>query len=348
MADKKKDLQKKSEENLEELLSKGDELIEELNNYFKDGLEEITKDIEALYGKFSEENNLSNNKAVELIKGSEYKRWRMTMEEYLKKIDLTSDRNLILELNTLTIRKRISRLEALQAEILAHISLLAQDEEKYLTDLLTNSLENSYYKSMYEEYRLNNPKVMELMDKNIVKLSKEEINNVLTFPWSGSTYGDIIWDNAFIITKKTKRILAQNIITGKPIKELVDELAKTYYKGNKVNAERLVRTELAYIKGQADVMVYDKLEVEKYEILATLDARTSPTCQREDGNVYNVKDIKVGVNYPPFHTWCRTTTIKYREDNKERTRLAKNKYGKNVKVPLNMKYADWLEWVKSE
>ena len=180
------------QEQFEELLSKGDELIEELNNYFEDGLEEITKDIEALYGKFSEDNNLSNNKAVELIKGSEYKRWRMTMEEYLKKIDLTSDRNLILELNTLTIRKRISRLEALQAEILAHISLLAQDEEKYLTDLLTNSLENSYYKSMYEEYRLNNPKVMELMDKNIVKLSKEEINNVLTFPWRVS---EVAFDN---------------------------------------------------------------------------------------------------------------------------------------------------------
>lgn len=346
MADK--NLQKKSEENLEQLLKNGDKLLKDLKDYFNEGLDNITKDIEALYGRFSEQNNISKNEAMALIQGDEYKRWKMSMEEYLKKIDMTGDNALLLELNTLAMRKRINRLEALQAELTANMSILAQNEEKYITELLSNSLEESYYKSMYEEYLMKEPKALELLENNNVKLSRGQLTNALTYPWSGSTYKELIWDNAFVLTKKTKKIIAQNILSGKSISKLTDELAKTFMNGNKLNAERLIRTELAYIKGQADVLVYDKLEVKKYRILATLDNRTSPTCQKEDGNVYNIKDIKVGVNYPPFHTWCRTTTIKYREDDDKRTRLARDKNGKNVKVPLNMKYKDWLEWVNKE
>lgn len=343
-----KNLQKKSEDNLSELLKNGDKLIKELDGYFNQGLKSIKKDAEALYGKFSEQNGLTKNEAIELIKGDEYKEWRMTMEEYLKKISDTNDKALALELNTLAMRKRINRLEALEAEIMAQMAIIAQDEEKYLTDLLTDSLEKSYYLSMYEEYLENNPDVLKLMENNNIKLSLEEINSVLTFKWSGKNYSEIIWDNAFVISKKTKKLLAQNIINGKSIKSLSKELTKTWGKANKLNAERLIRTEIAYIKGQADALVYDKLDIEEYEILATLDNRTSPICQREDGNVYKIKDIKVGVNYPPFHAWCRTTTIKHRKDNKGKTRLARDKDGKNVKVPLNMKYKDWEKWVKKE
>ncbi len=87
--------------------------------------------------------------------------------------------------------------------------------------------------------------------------------------------------------------------------------------------------------------MYKTLEVEEYEILATLDSRTSEICQGKDGLHYKVDEIAVGVNYPPFHPNCRTTTIKYNPDTEGRTRLAKDKDGKNVKVPFDMKYFQW-------
>ncbi|OKO89746.1 minor capsid protein [Geobacillus proteiniphilus] len=51
--------------------------------------------------------------------------------------------------------------------------------------------------------------------------------------------------------------------------------------------------------------------MEKYEILATLDMRTSDICRSMDGKVYEVKNYKPGTTAPTFHVRCRTTTIPY-------------------------------------
>lgn len=82
--------------------------------------------------------------------------------------------------------------------------------------------------------------------------------------------------------------------------------------------------------------------------MATLDNRTSSICQEKDGEHYPVDDIQVGINYPPFHPNCRTTTIKYREDYGDRTRMAKDKDGNNVKVPLGMNYEGWKKYISGE
>lgn len=75
------------------------------------------------------------------------------------------------------------------------------------------------------------------------------------------------------------------------------------------NAERLVRTEVNYIHNQATTDGYKDAGVEKYQFLATLDSRTSQTCAGLNGEVFEVKNIAVGINYPPMHPRCRSTTI---------------------------------------
>lgn len=54
-------------------------------------------------------------------------------------------------------RSRINRLEALQAEIMAHSAILAQEEGKELEAFLEKSLTDTYYKGMYDEYINKNP-----------------------------------------------------------------------------------------------------------------------------------------------------------------------------------------------
>lgn len=129
---------------------------------------------------------------------------------------------------------------------------------------------------------------------------------------------------------------------------LIRVYTKTYGDSYRSNVRRLLRTETAYVKSQADVEMYKTLEVEEYEILAPLDKRTSAICQEKDGLHYKVDEIAVGVNYPPFHPNCRTTTVKYNPDTEDRTRIAKDKDGKNVKVPFDLKYEDWRKWVDSK
>lgn len=340
--------QRRSEQRLLDLLGSADSVVLKLGRYYDKASKDIDKSIKSLYGQFGTDNNVGSKKALELIKGDEFRVWRMTMEEYLSQIKATGDKALLLELNTLAMRSRINRLEALQAEILAQSAIIASREEEVIGSFLSDSIEDTYYKNVYDEYKDKNPEALDLMDKHKVAISRNQVKKVLELPWSGANYSQNIWNNSYFIAKRAQAMVAKNIIAGRSIENLSRDFAKVYGRQYYSNAKRLIRTETAYVKGQADVLTYEKLKVEEYELLATLDNRTSSICQEKDGKHYPVDDIQVGINYPPFHPNCRTTTIKYREDYWDRTRVAKDKDGRNVKVPLDMKYAEWREWVNGE
>ena len=338
--------QKRSEDRRLDLLGQADSVVIELSRYYDKASKDIDKSIKSLYGQFGADNNVGSKKAQELIKGQEFRVWRMTMEEYLDEIKTTGDKALLLELNTLAMRSRINRLEALQAEILAQSAIIASKEEEVIGSFLSDSIEDSYYKNVYDEYKDKNPEALELMNRHKVGISRNQVKKVLELPWSGANYSDNIWNNSYFIAKRAQAMVAKNIIAGRSIENLSMDFAKVYGRQYYSNAKRLIRTETAYVKGQADVLTYKKLKVEEYELLATLDNRTSSICQEKDGKHYPVDEIKVGINYPPFHSNCRTTTIKYREDYGDRTRMAKDKDGRNINVPLGLKYKEWREWIE--
>nr|WP_238390494.1 minor capsid protein [Anaerococcus sp. mt242] len=183
------------------------------------------------------------------------------------------------------------------------------------------------------------------MSKHNVGLSKAQIDRQLKIPWSGANYSTSLWNNADYIANKCQQLVAQNIIAGTSIDKLTREITKQFGKNYRSSARRLLLTESAYIKGQADLMTYNKLDIDEYEILATLDKKTSKICQDKDGEHYPRDKAVVGENFPPFHPHCRTTTVKYRPDKTGRTRIARDAKGKNVRVPRDMTYKDWLAWV---
>jgi SPP1 gp7 family putative phage head morphogenesis protein len=74
-------------------------------------------------------------------------------------------------------------------------------------------------------------------------------------------------------------------------------------------------TESAYFASASQKDAFNDLDVERFEIVATLDSRTSVICQDLDGHIFDMKDYEAGVTAPPFHVWCRTTTVPYFEDN---------------------------------
>ena len=55
----------------------------------------------------------------------------------------------------------------------------------------------------------------------------------------------------------------------------------------------------------------------RYQIVATLDSRTSDICRHLDGKVFDMKDYEPGVTAPPFHVYCRSCTVPYFADNDE-------------------------------
>lgn len=72
------------------------------------------------------------------------------------------------------------------------------------------------------------------------------------------------------------------------------------------NAATVIRTALAHVSNEARNETYRQNDdiIEKYEIAATLDSRTSTICRSLDGQEYEIGKGPM----PPFHPNCRTTT----------------------------------------
>lgn len=331
--------ERRSAERLLDNLKDADKMVNSLKSDYQEAILNINESIEKLYGKFATDNVVSYNQAVSLIQGKEYKKWRMSMEKYLEEI-AKGDEALSLELNVLCMKKRISRLEAIRAEIYANCGKLAKVEEDKVTETLTNALERNYYSSMYDYYLDRDKRVLELMHGHQVALSKANIDRVLRMPWSGDNYSKNIWKSKYQIASKLQKAVIRSILEGKSIENLTRDVSTELGNDLKHSVRRLIHTETAYVKSQGDLLTYDKLGVDEYEFLATLDSRTSSICRSLDGEHFKLEDATPGVNYPPMHPYCRSTTIVYRAE-KDGTRAARDDNGETYKVDANLNYKDW-------
>ena len=84
-------------------------------------------------------------------------------------------------------------------------------------------------------------------------------------------------------------------------------------------AENLVETEKAYFFEESESDCSKDYEADDYIIIATLDKHTTQICRSMDAKIYKYSERKIGVNAPPFHGRCRTTTaMKFTDDTQKR------------------------------
>lgn len=264
---------------------------------YKKALEEINSSIATLYMRYAEDNKLLFSDATRLLSGSEFNEWRRSLKDYIKIIEETGDEVLLLELNTLAMKSRISRLEEMFFQIDKQLDSLYNNYYQGTKSLLEGAVKDSYYTSVFNVQQFLG------VGKPFARISQTAINEVLTYPWSGANYSSRIWSNRSRIKKVLRQEMTQMIIQGKGSKEVAKAIAGKMDVDYR-NAIRLVNTEHAYVMGEASARGYEETGVEKYEILATLDTRTSNICQKQDGKIYNLKEKNIGVNYPPFHPFA--------------------------------------------
>ncbi len=170
---------------------------------------------------------------------------------------------------------------------------------------------------------------------------------VLKTRWASdeSLYSDRIWKHKSEMLYELNTQLTQAMITGKPLDQAAKAIAARFgvYKSR---AATLVYTEAAAVASQAEKDCYRDLGVEEYEILATLDSKTSEVCRLMDGHHFPVSAMQPGVTAPPFHPNCRTDTCPYFDDMEEfggaPMRAARNENDQGYElIPADMTYKEW-------
>ena len=233
-------------------------------------------------------------------------------------------------------KARITRLEQLQAQIYAKAKEVYPQELKEQTDCFKGVLNDSYYKAIYDaQMGTGWDFAFSTLDDNLVKA-------VMSEAWSGKNYSRRIWGNTDILAETVSEIIGGALLSGqsyaKTSRQIRDRFGVAKY-----YADRLVRTECNYFHNQADAMAYEEMDVEKYVFVAVLDTRTSTICQNLDNKAIDLKEKQVGVNYPPMHVNCRSTTRAYMGTEIEATlkRRARNPITNENEIIDNMSYKDW-------
>ena len=168
------------------------------------------------------------------------------------------------------------------------------------------------------------------------------VNTLLKNKWSGENYSARIWNSTQNLADSLKEQLLVSFMTGASAAKTA-AVIREQFQTSAYAARRLVRTESNYIANQAEHDAYKRLGVEEYQFIATLDTRTSKPCRELDGRVFNVEDGKPGINMPPMHPNCRSTTIMYDADSPIKSRAARDENGRLISVPGDMTYKQWLK-----
>ncbi|MBE8952799.1 MAG: minor capsid protein [Quinella sp. 1Q7] len=278
------------------------EELRKLKRYYVKAAADIERDIAALYAKYATENGLSMTAARKLIRGDEFKSWRLTLEEYVRKSKV--DPKILRELNTLTARSRISRLEALHARTLMETIDLAERLQEAADAHLARAYLETYYGNLYDFHKtigLSTP-------PNAVDAKRVE--SVLQTAWVGKNYSSRIWANQARLANELEATLLQAIHRGSSIQQLSKALSRRMDVAYS-NAERLIRTELNAVENRASEAAMKAAEFTHYQFMATLDRRTCARCGERDGEVYKLSEMNQGENAPPMHARCRCTIVAY-------------------------------------
>ena len=280
--------------------------IQDVEKEYKIALEKakqnINKELSRIGTTYMKDNNLSYHDALKLLKGDEYKVWKKDLHEYmaeynkLLKTAPLEAKKLYLEIETLSARSRMSHLDSLKAQVDMEMVKLIFGVE----DSAKNGLASVYRDTFIE--------VTKDLGINAI-VSRDKIKAVLDRPWSGANFSERLWSNTDKLAQTVKQEIVNGMIQGINLQTMTKRVSERFETAKKNDVERLLRTEVNYTLNQATLDGYKEAGIEKYEFSATLDSRTSQICSELNGEIFEIKKIAVGLNYPPMHPRCRSTTI---------------------------------------
>ena len=315
------------------------ETVQSITPAFDQAQAQIEKEINAWYGRFAKNNQISLQEAKKLLNTKELKEFRWDVEEYIKYGRQNAiDQQWMKQLENASARFHVSRLEALKIRTQNAAEVAFGNELDALDSMAARIYMDDYYHTAYEIQRGLG------IGFDVAQIDQRKLDNLLSKPWTADkmTFSDRIWKSKTQLIDSLHTELTQMCLLGKSPDEAINNISKRM-NVSKNQAGRLVMTESAYFASAAQKDCFNDLDVEKFEIVATLDSHTSEICQKMDGKVFDMKDFQAGVTAPPFHVWCRSCTCPWFEDNDDGMRAARGEDGKTYYVPSNMKYQDWKD-----
>lgn len=318
----------------------------DIEKQYRQAQKQLEGQIAAWYQRFASNNGVTLAEAKRMLNAKELAELKWDVNQYIQYGQENAiNGTWVKQLENASARFHISRLEALKLQTQQSIEVMFGNQLDSIDSTMRNVYKSGYYHTAYEIQKGVG------VGWDFSALDDKQISKVINKPWAvdGKNFSERIWGNRQKLVNELNNTLTQNIILGKDPQKAIDEIARKM-NTSKTNAGRLVMTEEAFFSSAAQKDCFDELDVEQFEIVATLDSHTSDICRGMDGKHFPMSEWKVGVTAPPFHVHCRSTTVPYFDDEFDAVgeRAARGADGKTYYVPADMTYEQWSKkFVKS-
>lgn len=325
----------------------GRECYEEIERQYREAQRVIEGKIASWHQRFADNNGITMQQARQMLRGKELEEFRWEVSDYIRYGKENARTGAwMAQLENASARAHISRLESLKLQVQQSLETMFGNQLDSVDGLMRNIYKDSYYRTAYEIQKGIG------VGWDFASIDNRKIERVIKKPWApdGKNFSERIWGNRQKLVNELHTELSRNVITGEDPQKAIQAIARKM-KTSKTNAGRLVMTESAFFAAAAQKECYQELDVEYFEIVATLDSHTSEICQEMDGKHFPMSQYEAGITAPPFHVNCRSCTCPYFDDEFDSVgkRAARKEDGKVYYVPGDMTYQDWQRsFVKCE
>lgn len=298
----------------------------------------LEADILRWYERFAKSEGVSLDEAKQLLKTQELKEFKWSVDDYIKYGQKNAvNQQWMKQLENASSRVHISRLESLKLQLQHHVEKLYGDQIVGFERLMKEIYQDQYYHTAYEVQKAFN------VGFAFQALDEAKLTKIISKPWTADnlTFSAKIWRDRGQLIDTFHKELTLSIAKGESPQRLISVIQKKM-NTSRSSAARLVLTEQAFFSATASKDAFGELDVERYEIIATLDSKTSDICQSMDGKVFKLSDFEPGVTANPFHPRCRTTTAPY-FDNNYSERIARSKDNKVYYISGEISYMEWYK-----
>lgn len=312
-----------------------DKIVAELSQAYTEAELTFKEAVANVFAGFSGGFGLSQAKAKELIKSAGNKAPSKALIQMANRItDPNKRQEALAVLSAPAYKWRVDRLDKLTLQAEKLCEGLNAFQLKADTAFLSEQMIKAYNYTFFDMQQGGG------LIGAFNMLPESRIEQVLKTKWLDKHFSTRIWDNTHDLADELRQALLNSFMTGESSQKAVGRIAERFQTG-RYEAERLIRTEHTYVCGQAELESYKSANITHYEYAALIDDRTSLICEGLDNKIFPVAKAKPGVNYPPMHAFCRSSTIAVLPSEEE---LEKSWKQFNAEfVPQGMSFEEWVD-----
>lgn len=330
--------QKRKAQRMFEYMQSAEDTADEIAKLYQKSSGYLSAELDKIFERYKRKHHLNDTEAYRLLNSLHDKTSLDELKEALR-AGGGAENDILAELESPAFQARLERLQQLQNQIDLTMQQIYKQEKVRSTSHYVDLANEAYYKSIFDIQQRAG------LGFSFATVDPKAIDQVINSKWSGVNYSDRIWHNTKALAQDLKQELLINLVTGRTDSEVADIIANKYAQGAS-NARRLVRTESCNLANQMEMQSYEECGIETYIYVATLDLKTSTVCRKLDGKRFKVSEQQPGLNCPPMHPWCRSTTICNISDEElsQMQRRARDPVtGKTKMIPANTTYEEWYQ-----